>query len=278
MNEAVDVTARVDEAFDAYVFDLDGTVYLGDTLLAGVRTLLAALDRARRPRAFITNNPTRSPESYAAKLARLGLRVEPSDIITSATITAAWIRKHVPDATCLVLGEDVLIRTLEGAGIRTSMDPDAVDLVIASYDRTFTYAKLRAAFDALWRRPETTFIATHPDAYCPLGPSSGEPDAGAIIAAVEASTERICEVVLGKPSPDALRTAASMLGVAPERTIVVGDRLATDIAMGRASGAATALVLTGDSGIGDVAALRPVARPDYVLERIDALAAAIDQG
>jgi phosphoglycolate/pyridoxal phosphate phosphatase family enzyme len=262
-------------AYDAYVFDLDGTVYLGDELLPGAAELLAAIDRSGRRRVFLTNNPTRSREHYAAKLDRLGVRAEPHEVITSATITAAWIARHEPDAVCFLLGEQVLADALLAAGIRLSDRAEDVTLVVASYDRGLTYDKLRTAFTALWRRPQARLIATHPDAYCPLGPGLGEPDAAAVIAAVEASTGRTCEAVLGKPNPDALRTALDLVGVRPEQALMIGDRLATDIAMGRAAGTATALVLTGDSTREDVAGVAPDRRPTYVLDRIDALVAGL---
>jgi phosphoglycolate/pyridoxal phosphate phosphatase family enzyme len=265
------------EAFDAYVFDLDGTVYLGDELLPGVADLLAAIERSGRRRVFLTNNPTRSREHYAAKLVRLGVAARPDEVITSATITAAWISRHEPDAGCFLLGEQVLADTLLAAGIRLTDRAEETTLVVASYDRGLTYDKLRTAFTALWRRPQARLIATHPDAYCPLGPGLGEPDAAAVIAAVEASTGRRCEAVLGKPNPDALRTALDLVGVRPERAVMVGDRLATDIAMGRAAGTATALVLSGDSTREDVAGVAPECRPTYVLDRIDALVAGLDQ-
>lgn len=260
-------------AFDAYVFDLDGTVYLGDALLPGVADLMAAIERSGRQRVFLTNNPTRSRQDYAAKLGRLGVRARPDEVITSATITATWIARHEPDAGCFLLGEQVLADTLLAAGIRLTDRAEDTTLVVASYDRGLTYDKLRTAFTALWRRPQARLIATHPDAFCPLGPGLGEPDAGAVIAAVEASTGRRCEAVLGKPNPDALRTALALVGVRPERAVMVGDRLATDIAMGRAAGTATALVLSGDSTREDVAGVASDRRPTYVLDRIDALVA-----
>ncbi|MFC7405456.1 HAD-IIA family hydrolase [Georgenia alba] len=268
--------SAVPVAYGAYVFDLDGTLYLGDELLPGVEALMAALAAAGRRRVFVTNNPTRSREHYAQKLQALGVRAAPEEIVTSATLTAAWLREHQADAVCLVLGEPPLVEALTAAGLRVSEDPAEVTLVVTSFDRTFDYARLRAAFDALWRRPQTRFVATHPDAYCPLPGGRGEPDAAAVTAAVEACTGRRVEHVVGKPEPTALRTALSLVGVDVTDAIMVGDRLGTDIAMGVAAGTATALVLTGDSTLADVQAAPPSSRPTYLLDRIDALAAALE--
>jgi len=263
----------VHEIYDAYVFDMDGTVYLGDQLLPGAKRVMDAIEVAGKRRVFLTNNPTKTREHYASKLTGLGLKVEPNEILTSATLTAAWLKEFHPDEVCFVLGEAPLIAALAEAGIRMSRDPRETTAVLSSYDRTFDYSKLQIAFDALWRRPETKLIATHPDAYCPFPGGKGEPDAAAITAAVEACTGRTCETVLGKPSADALLTALRLVDVEPSRALMVGDRLATDIAMGRAAGAATALVLTGDSTLQDVEATPDELKPTYVLSRIDALAA-----
>lgn len=265
-------------SYDAYVFDLDGTIYLGEKLLPGVANLMHGIGRSGRKRVFLTNNPTRTREHYATKLSGLGLPARPEDVVTSATLTAAWLKLNYPDAICFVVGEAPLIQELTQAGIRVSDRTDEITVVIASYDRTFNYAKLQTAFDALRQRPEVRFIATHPDAFCPFPGGRGEPDAAAVIAAIEACTGRECEQILGKPSPEALLTALRIVGVEPSRAIMVGDRLGTDIAMGIAAGAATALVLTGDSTIEDVEETPASLRPDFVLEAVGELAAPLREG
>ncbi|MDR0416387.1 MAG: HAD-IIA family hydrolase, partial [Propionibacteriaceae bacterium] len=267
------VAKAVAETFDAYLFDMDGTVYLGSGALPGAVELMRAIDQAGRRRAFVTNNPTRTRAEYAAKLAGLGIPATPEDVVTSATLTAAWILAHRPDAVCFPVGEAPLHEELSSRGIRLSEDPAEITLVISSYDRTFAYWKLQVAFDALRNRPECGFIATHPDFYCPFPGGRGEPDAAAITAAIEACTRRTCELVVGKPSPTMLTTALELLGgVAPERAVMVGDRLRTDIAMGIAAGARTALVLTGDTALGELGDWPPEAWPDYVLESVGDLA------
>lgn len=265
------VSARVDRTFEAYLFDLDGTVYLGDRLLPGAGELMAAIAAAGRRRAFVTNNSTRTRQMYADKLGRLGLEATADDIVTSGSLTAAWIRRHRPGAVCFVLGEEPLRRELGAAGLELSSDPARITLVVSSFDRGFDYAKLQIAFDALRGRPEVGFIATHPDPYCPLPDGRGQPDAAAVTAAVAACSGRTCQAVIGKPSATMVTTACQLMGVSLERTIVVGDRLATDIAGGLAAGAHTALVLTGDTSLADLAAAGPQSWPDHVLERIDAL-------
>ena len=269
------VAAPVPAAWDAYQFDMDVTDYLGDQLLPGVATVMDALAATRRRRAFITNNTTRTRAEYAAKLRGLGLDAREEEVVTSGTLTAAWLTSHRPGAVCFVLGERPLLDEFTRAGIRLSEDPAEITVVVSSYDRTFEYRKLQIAFDALRDRPEVGFIATHPDPYCPLPGGRGEPDAAAITAAIEACTGRACEQVIGKPSAAAVTTALGLLEVPVERAIVVGDRLRTDIAMGRAAGTATALVLGGDTSLDEVLAAPASARPDYVLQSMDALLSAL---
>jgi HAD superfamily hydrolase (TIGR01450 family) len=259
------------DAFDAYILDMDGTIYLGDRLLPGSDELLAAVRHTGRRVVFFTNNSTRTPAQYAAKLNGLGLPAVADDVVTSATVTASWLRMHEPHAVCFPIGEEALWAALRAEGIATSTDPGEITTVISSFDRTLDYAKLRIAFTALWRRPQVRFYATHPDAYCPLADGRGDPDAAAVTAAIEASTGRSCERVFGKPSPQPVQVVLERLAVAPARAIVVGDRLRTDIAMGVAAGCATALVLTGDSRREEVAELAPAARPTYVLDSIAGL-------
>lgn len=261
----------MNSGFDAYVFDMDGTIYLGNQLLPGVIELFEALRFHQRRFAFLTNNSTRSREEYADKLTGLGLQAVPDDIVTSATITAAWIREHEPDSVCFPIGEASLVNALREEGICVSSDPTRITTVISSFDRTLDYAKLRTAFAALWKRPDVRFYATHPDAYCPLADGGGDPDAAAVTAALEASTGRACEMVFGKPSPRAIEVILTRLGIGAGRTIMIGDRLGTDIAMGLSAGCTTALVLTGESQRSDVAEAPADQQPHLVLDRIDVL-------
>ena len=255
-----------DQLFDAYVFDLDGTIYLGDGLLPGVADVVAELRSRDLPIRFLSNNPTRDPEQYAAKLTALGLPTPVADITNTVVTTINWLRTHHRDAVLFPIAEAPLVSALERAGFRLSDDPAEIDVVIASYDRTFDYRKLQIAFDALWFHRRAILVQTNPDRYCPFPGGRGEPDCAAITAAIEACTGVTCSASFGKPSPIMIEAALAGLGVPASRALMVGDRLATDIAMGRAAGMPTALVLTGDSTLADVAGLPEQERPDYVVE------------
>ncbi len=270
-NPDPDAPARPDRLFDAYVFDLDGTIYLGDRLLPGVAATIELLRGRNVPLRFLSNNPTRDPEQYQAKLTDLGLPTPRADITNPIVTTVRWLRTHHPGAVVFPIAEQPLITALTRAGIRTSDDPAAIDIVLASFDRGFDYRKLQIAFDALWFHKRAILVQTNPDRFCPLPGGRGEPDCAAIVAAIEACTGVACSANFGKPDPLMVAEALAGLDVAPERTLMVGDRLATDIAMGRAAGMSTALLLTGDSTLTDASALDPEQRPHYVLDTLDQL-------
>ena len=257
--------------YEGYLFDLDGTVYLGNELLPGAYDLIHRLRELDRPTLFLTNNPTRDPAMYAETLDRLGLATPVTHIVNTVVTMTDWLLKHAPDARVFVIGEEPLRRSLQQAGLQLSEDPAQIDIVVASYDRGFDYRKLQIAFDALWHHGRARLVTTNPDAYCPMPGGHGEPDAAAITAAITASTGVPCEVNVGKPDRIMLDTAIAALGVAAQDCVMVGDRLQTDIAMAVAAGVDSALVLTGESTRAAAEAAPPDRRPTYVLDRIDGL-------
>jgi len=257
--------------YDAYVFDLDGTIYLGEELLPGARRLIEELRSRGAVVRFLSNNPTRTPESYAEKLTRLGLPTPVGDIANTVVTTTRWLAANAPDAVVFPIAEAPVVDALRAAGIEISEDPARIDIVLASYDRTFDYRKLQIAFDAIWQHGRARLMSTNPDRYCPFPGGRGEPDAAGVVAAIEATTGATCERTFGKPRAEMLDVALEGTAVSRERTIMVGDRLATDILMAVDAGIDSALVLTGDSTREEVDALPAESRPTYVLERVDAL-------
>jgi 4-nitrophenyl phosphatase len=260
-----------DRLYEAYAFDLDGTIYLGDHLLPGARRTVQTLRERDVPVRFLSNNPTKDPEQYAEKLAGLGLPTPVEEIVNTVVTMTRWLTEHAPDAVVYPIGEQPLIRALERAGIRISDDPAEIDIVIASYDRTFEYAKLQIAFDAIWFHKRARLVATNPDRFCPFPGGRGEPDCAAIIAAIEACTGARCEANAGKPDPAMLHAALAGLDVEPADCVMVGDRLSTDIRMALDGGLTAALVLTGDTRPEDLEGLAPADSPTVVLDRVDRL-------
>lgn len=260
-----------ERSFGLYLFDLDGTVYLGDRLLPGAARLLQRLRAEGRGVVFLSNNPTKNREQYVEKLAGLGVQVAEHEVVNTIISMVAWLLAEHPGKTVYPIAEAALVRALEEAGIRISDDPREIDVVVASYDRGFEYRKLQIAFDAIWRYRRAILVTTNPDRYCPFPGGAGEPDAAAIVAAIEACTGASCVANAGKPDRIMIETVMRAFNVDPAECIMVGDRLATDIRMAKNAGIASALVLTGDSTLDDLEATEPSLRPDYVLDRIDRL-------
>ncbi|MBN2502143.1 MAG: HAD-IIA family hydrolase [Anaerolineales bacterium] len=256
-------TRKPPRLYEAYVFDLDGTVYLGDALLPEAGATIQYLREAGKRTVFLSNNPTCRRADYAAKLTGLGLPTPPEDVLNSSLVMAHFLQERMPGATLFVVGEQPLQDELHQAGFTLSEDPNEIEAVIASFDRTFTYHKLQVAFDAI--RAGARFFATNADRYCPV-PGGGEPDAAAMIAAIEASTNTRVEVVVGKPSQYMAAAILQLVARPAEACIMIGDRLETDVLMGKNHGMASALTLTGATGQADLEASEIA--PDYVLTNL----------
>ena len=266
-----DVLQAPSEFYDAYVFDMDGTIYLGDHLLPGAARMINELRRRDIPIRYLSNNPTKDPEMYARKLTKLGLPTPVEDISNTIVTTTKWLKAHHPDAVLFPISEEPLKRALVKAGFTLSDNPEEIDIVIASYDRTFEYRKLQIAFDAIWFHKRAILVQTNPDRFCPFPGGRGEPDCAAVTAAIEACTSVKCSASFGKPDPIMTRLALEGLNLPPEDCVMVGDRLQTDIQMALDSNMVSALVLTGEATAEDVRALDAAHTPTYVLDRIDRL-------
>jgi HAD superfamily hydrolase (TIGR01457 family) len=248
--------------YRGWLLDLDGTVYLGERLIPGADLCVAALRAAGRRVAFLSNKPLQTRAEYAAKLGRLGVPAAADDVINSSLVLARYLRERDPGAPVFVIGEAPMRDEMRAHGFEVRGD-ERVRWVVIAFDRTFDYAKLNIALQAVKRGAR--LIATNPDRTCPV--EGGEiPDCAGMIAAVEAVTDRKVEVVVGKPSPIILEVALAALGVRAEETAIVGDRIETDIVMGRRLGLGTVLVLSGVTRDGDprIAAVAP----DHVVRSI----------
>lgn len=254
--------------------DLDGTLYLGDTVFDVTAGFLADLARMGLGRSFVTNNSSRSKAEYVAHLAHFGIAAEAEEIFTSTDAAIELLRRDLPDARRLwVLAEPAVAAEIEAAGFELTADaPDDVpDAVLVAFDKTLAYSRLcRTAY---WISQGLPYIATHPDRICPTDEPTILVDTGAVCAALDAATGRAPDAIAGKPSPRMLHGLCARHGVEHTALAVVGDRLYTDIAMAEAAGAYGALVLTGEATRDD---LRPGApRPDSVFDDVGAFGAAL---
>jgi NagD protein len=266
-------------ALDGFIFDLDGTVYVGERLLPGAAETIAALrDRDKRV-LFVSNKPIDSRARYAQKLTRLGIPTREDEVITSAYVLAHYLAQHAPDLRYYAIGESNFLAELRSHGLTvveelTAQDaqevirPDGIDAVVVALDRTLDYRKVNTAYQAL--RRGARYFATNGDKSCPM-PGGDVPDAGATLAAFEHLTGRTPELVAGKPSPVILQVALERLGLDASCCLMAGDRLETDMRMGQTAGMVTALVLTGVTSRAEAAAAQPA--PDLVLENLGELLA-----
>ena len=260
---------RPDRLFDGYIFDLDGTLLLGDALLPGVQRLIEGLLALEKRVIYVTNNPTKRSADVVKRLVRDGIPATSDAVINTIATTVHWLLTHEPDAVVFPIAELPMIEALQNANIRISEVPEEIDLILASYDRTFDYRKLQIAFDAIHMHGRARLIATNPDRYCPMPGGRGEPDAAAIVGAIEGSTGIRLERHFGKPDVVMLETAMERMGLDAVDCLMVGDRLTTDIQMAINAGMSSALPLTGETTPAMLHDLPTEHRPTYVLERVD---------
>jgi NagD protein len=217
--------------------------------------------------AVLTNMPFVTRATYAAKLTALGIPAAAEEGVSSTDALVRYLCAHARGARLLAITEPLLVRLLRAAGFDVvdpvetpAIEPGAIDVVVVSWDRTFDYAKLHAAFRAV--RAGARIVATNPDPFCP-DPDGDLPDCAAMLAAIEASTGATAEAIVGKPSAHMAATLLDRLALPAGDTILVGDRLLTDVRMAQEAGMASALVLTGATPASDLAT-SPIV-PDYVL-------------
>src|SRR5438046_7189335 len=226
---------------NGWLFDLAGTVYRGETPIPGAAETIAALRTAGRRVAFLSNKPLATRADYAAKLTRLGIPTVADDVISSSLVLARHLRRLDAGAPVFVIGEPPLVAELSAHGFEARTDA-RVRWVVIAFDRTFDYAKLNTALQAV--RGGARLIATNPDRTCPTE-TDEIPDCAGMIAAVEAVTGVPVEVIVGKPSPLMREMALARLDVPAADAVMAGERLETDMVMGKRLGLATVLVLSG---------------------------------
>jgi NagD protein len=249
------------------VFDLDGTVYLGDSLLPHAGETIRELRRSGSRVVFVTNKPLETAADYANKLTRLGVPTTRADVVTSIDALVDYLGREHPQATLLAVAEQSAIDELREAGFTLTTQPSQAEVVVVSFDRTFDYEKLNAAFQAV-RYGGASIVATNPDPYCPT-PEGGIPDCAAMLAAIEACSGARAEAVVGKPSVHMARALLGRLGMQAADIAVVGDRLLTDMAMARSLGMTGVLVLTGATRADNL--FGAVVQPDYVIDSLSEL-------
>ena len=254
---------RATRRYLAYVFDLDGTLYVDDQLTQGAAETLAWVRATGARVAFLTNNPLRRGGTYAAKLAGLGIDCVPDEVVTSLDALIGYLADAPPRGPVLLVAEALVGEVLVEAGWQLTERPEEAAMVVVSWDRSFDYPKLLGAFRAV--RNGARIVATNPDPFCPTA-DGGLPDCAAMLAALEACTGTRAEAVVGKPSRHMATTILRRIGVQAPDALMVGDRLLTDVGLARTAGMASGLVLSGATTRAEMdSAPMP---PDLILARL----------
>ena len=234
------MNTRILKSIKSLILDMDGVLWRESAPIGNLAVLFDRISQLGLQFVLATNNATRTPKQYVEKLECFGVKIGESQIINSAMGVAYLLNKKYPQGGAVfVVGETGLVQALETAGFHQSEDNCMA--VIASMDRNITFEKLKKA--TLLIRSGVPFYATNPDRTYPT-PKGLIPGAGAIIGAIVIATD-VTPVIAGKPSPTLYQFALEKLGTFPAETLIVGDRLETDILGGQLLGCPTALVLSG---------------------------------
>lgn len=233
---------RLDGRPRVYVFDLDGTVYLGEQPIEGVPAAIESLRERGAEVFFLTNNSSAGREFYLERLEEMGIDVAPEQLVQSTDSVITTLQAEGVEQT-YVLGTTAMRDTFRSHGIDpTSAEPTHV---VVGFDTELTYEKVKRA--TLHLNDGAQFLGAHPDPVCPT-PAGAIPDCGSIMALLETATGRCPDRVLGKPDPVMLDPVFERSGCDSEEVVIVGDRPTTDIRLANAAGVDSILVRTGDDG------------------------------
>ena len=249
-------------SMELFLFDMDGTLYLGDRLFDFTIPLLRRIRQRGGRYLFMTNNSSKSVEDYIKKLAKLGISATREDFITSSQATAYYLHKHHEGQKLYVCGTESLKAELRREGFCVTEDLDQVECIVMGFDTELTFKKLHDVSYLLLTRPDTPYIATNPDLVCPTEFGS-VPDCGSVCTMIYNATGKR-PVVIGKPSPLMPELAMDRLNISKEETCVIGDRIYTDIKSGLNASITTILVMSGETTY-EILEESPE-KPHYVME------------
>ncbi len=251
-----------------FIFDMDGTIYLGSRPFPFAVRLIDHLRKSGKKVLFFTNNASHSPKVYLERLTRLGFAPSKEEILTSGDVTIAYITRHLPGKSVYLVGTPELEQQFAENGIPLlTGTEERADIVVTSFDTTLTYEKLNNACRLI--RGGARYLSTHPDLNCPTE-TGFLPDSGAISAFVTASTG-VTPAYFGKPYAQTVDMICEVTGFSKEEMCFLGDRLYTDIAIGKQNGVTSVLVLSGETQPADLAAAPEEQTPDFVFPSLKEL-------
>ncbi len=227
-----------------FLFDMDGTLYIGNRVFDFTPELLSTIKKAGKKYLFITNNSSKSVSAYVNKLARLGIKATNDDFLTSSQATAWYLKKNYPDKILYVCGTQSLKAELRENGFEITEDTEKTECIVMGFDTELTFKKLEDVSKMLCAK-DLPYIATNPDYVCPTEYGS-VPDCGSVCDMIyNAAGKR--PFVIGKLSPLMIHLAMEKEGCTPLETAVIGDRIYTDIKSGLNAGALSVLVMSGET-------------------------------
>jgi HAD superfamily hydrolase (TIGR01450 family) len=249
-----------------YIFDMDGTIYLGYNVFDFAIRFTNNLRKNGKKVLFFTNNASHTTDFYVNKLTKLGFSPTRDEIMTSGDVTIEFLNRHRAGKSVYLVGTDELVENFKECGINMlTGDEEKADIVVTSFDTTMTYKKMDDACRLV--RGGAEYLSTHPDFNCPTE-TGFIPDSGAIAAFVTASTGKT-PTYFGKPYKETVEMISEATGVSVDKMCIFGDRLYTDIALGKKHGVTAVLVLSGETKEEDVDAAAVAEKPDYVFPSLD---------
>ena len=249
-----------------YIFDMDGTIYLGGRPFDFAKRFIKNLRASGRRVLFFTNNASHTSPFYLQKLERLGFEPGEDEIMTSGDVTLEFLKRHRAGKSVYLVGTPELVENFRENGIpMLEGNEDKADIVVTSFDTTMTYKKMDDACRLV--RGGAEYLSTHPDFNCPTE-TGFIPDSGAIAAFVTASTGKT-PTYFGKPYKETVEMISEATGVSVDKMCIFGDRLYTDIALGKKHGVTAVLVYSGETTPEDVEAATVAEKPDYAFPSLD---------
>ena len=263
---------KIEEIFDKklYIFDMDGTIYLGGIVFDYAIRFIDRLRESGKKVLFFTNNASHTTDFYFERLQKRGFSPREGEIMTSGDVTITFLQRHRAGKKVYLIGTDELVENFRRSGIDlVDESAEACDIVVSSFDTTLTYEKHNAACRLI--RGGAEYLSTHPDYNCPTE-TGFLPDSGAIAAFITASTGA-APTYFGKPYRETLDMIEEATGFKRDEMCIFGDRLYTDIALGKKHGVCSILVLSGETTREDLEKASPEERADFVfpsLAEVDA--------
>lgn len=250
-----------------FLFDMDGTLYLGNRLFDFTTQLLETIRSTGRRYLFMTNNSSKGVEDYIKKLETMGISATREDFITSSQATAYYLKQHYPNHRLYVCGTQSLKKELAMEGFAVTENLAEVDCIVMGFDTELTFRKLEDVSRLLLTRENIPYIATNPDYVCPTEFGS-VPDCGSVCDMIYNATGKR-PVVIGKPSPLMPQLAMERYDYSKAETAVVGDRIYTDIKSGLNAGITGILVMSGETT--EEILLQSEEKPHLVLQDASAI-------